>query len=232
MLVGILQPSYLPWLGFFEQMAKVDVFVLYDDVQYDRRGWRNRNRIKNSQGVQWLSVPVMTKGKRAQLINQARIDSATKWELKHLTSLELNYKKAIYFNHFYCQIEPLLNKKWSYLLDLNLNLLNLLKEYLGIKTQVILSSSLLKKLPRDASPESRLIEICEKLGGDTLYEGAAGKNYIDANLFKKSHIGLIYEQYRHPVYNQLYGDFIPYLSVVDLIFNEGPKALSVLELNR
>jgi hypothetical protein len=168
MLVGIHQPSYLPWLGFFEQMAKVDVFVLYDDVQYDRRSWRNRNRIKNSQGVQWLSVPVMTKGKRAQLINQARIDSATKWELKHLTSLELNYKKVIYFNHFYCQIEPLLNKKWSYLLDLNLNLLNLLNEYLGIKTQVILSSSLLKKLPKDASPESRLIEICEKLGGDTL----------------------------------------------------------------
>ena len=81
MLVGILQPSYLPWLGFFEQMAKVDIFVLYDDVQYDRRSWRNRNRIKNSQGVQWLSVPVMTKGKRAQLINQALIDSVTKMYL-------------------------------------------------------------------------------------------------------------------------------------------------------
>ena len=87
-------------------------------------------------------------------------------------------------------------------------------------------------MPKAASPESRLIEICEKLGGDTLYEGAAGKNYIDANLFKKSHIGLVYQQYRHPVYNQLYGDFIPYLSVVDLIFNEGPKSLSVLKLNR
>ena len=152
--------------------------------------------------------------------------------MKHLASLETNYRKAIYFDHFYCQIEPFFKKKWSYLLDLNLNLLNLLKEYLGIKTQIILSSSLLKRLPKDASPESRLIEICEKLGGDTLYEGAAGKNYIDANLFKKSHIGLVYQQYRHPVYNQLYGDFIPYLSVVDLIFNEGPKSLSVLELNR
>ena len=98
MLIGILQPSYMPWLGFFEQMARVDAFVLYDDVQYDKQGWRNRNRIKNSQGIQWLSVPILTKGKRSQLINQARIDPTNKWDLKHLASLELNYKKAIYFN--------------------------------------------------------------------------------------------------------------------------------------
>ena len=126
------------------------------------------NRVKNSQGVQWLSAPILTKGKRSQLINQARIDPASKWGSKHLTSLETNYKKTIYFDHFYCQIELLFNKKWNYLLDLNLNLLNLLKEYLGIQTQIILSSSLLKRLPQDASPESRLIEICEKLEGDSL----------------------------------------------------------------
>jgi len=190
------------------------------------------NRVKNSQGVQWLSVPILTKGKRSQLINQARIDPASKWGSKHLTSLETNYKKTIYFDHFYCQIEPLFNKKWNYLLDLNLNLLNLLKEYLGIKTQIILSSSLLKRLPQDASPESRLIKICEKLGGNSLYEGAAGKNYIDANIFEGAHINLIYQQYCHPVYNQLFGSFIPNLSVVDLIFNEGPNALPVLELKR
>ena len=93
MLIGILQPSYLPWLRFFEQMATVGSFVLYDDAQYDKRGWRNRNRVKNSQGVQWLSVPILTKGKRSQLINQARIDPASKWGSKHLTSLETNYKK-------------------------------------------------------------------------------------------------------------------------------------------
>jgi hypothetical protein len=146
MLIEILQPSYLPWLGFFEQMATVDSFVLYDDVQYDKRGWRNRNSVKNSHGVQWLSVPILTKGKRSQLINQARINPASKWGSKHLTSLETNYKKTIYFDHFYCQIELLFNKKWNYLLDLNLNLLNLLKEYLGIKTQIILSSSFIKKI--------------------------------------------------------------------------------------
>ncbi len=232
MLIGILQPSYIPWLGFFEQMARVDVFVLYDDVQYDKQGWRNRNRIKNCQGVQWLSVPIFTKGKRNQLINQTRIDPTNKWELKHLASLETNYKKAIYFNHFYCQIEPLLRKKWSYLLDLNLNLLNLLKEYLGIKTQIILSSSLLKRLPKEASPESRLIEICKKVGGDTLYEGASGQNYIDPSIFKKAKIGLIYQEYNHPIYKQLYGDFIPYLSIVDLIFNEGPNSLAILGLKK
>ena len=98
MLIGILQPRYMPWLGFFEQMARVDAFVLYDDVQYDKQGWRNRNRIKNSQGIQWLSVPILTKGKRRQLINQARIDPTNKRDLKHLASLETNYKKAIYFD--------------------------------------------------------------------------------------------------------------------------------------
>ena len=232
MLIGILQPSYIPWLGFFEQISRVDVFILYDDVQYDKQGWRNRNKIKNSRGSQWLSVPILTKGKRSQLINQARIDPSNRWAFKHLSSLETNYKKAIYFNHFYCQIEPLLRKKWSYLLDLNLNLLNLLKEYLEIKTQIILSSSLLKRLPKDASPESRLIEICEKVGGDTLYEGAAGQNYIDASLFKKAGIGLIYQEYHHPIYRQLYGKFIPYLSVVDLIFNEGPNSRAILGLKK
>ena len=232
MLIGILQPSYIPWLGFFEQISRVDVFVLYDDVQYDKQGWRNRNKIKNSQGAQWLSVPVLTKGKRTQLINQTQIDPTSKWNLKHLISLKTNYKKSIYFNQFYSQIEPLLNKKWIYLLDLNLNLLNLLKEYLGIKTRIILSSSLLKRLPKDSSPESRLIEICDKVGGDTLYEGAAGQNYIDATIFKTAQIRLIYQQYHHPIYRQLYGDFMPYLSVVDLIFNEGPNSLSILELKK
>ena len=230
MLVGILQPSYIPWLGFFEQMARVDLFVLYDDVQYDKQGWRNRNRIKSFHGVQWLSVPVLTKGKRSQLINQSQIDGTSEWGMKHIESIKLNYKKANYFDDFYFQMEPLLNKKWNYLLDLNFNLLNLVKEYLGIKTRVILSSSLLKKLPKESSPESRLIEICEKVGGDSLYEGAAGQNYIDVSIFKKAKISLIYQQYDHPVYKQLYGDFIPYLSVVDLIFNEGPNSLSILEL--
>ena len=230
MLVGILQPSYLPWLGFFEQMARVDCFVLYDDVQYDKQGWRNRNRIKNREGIQWITVPILTKGKRSQLINQAQISLDTNWSIKHLASLETNYRNADYFNNFFFKIEPLLKKQWQNLFDLNFELLNLLKEHLGIKTQLVLSSSLLKKLPKDASPESRLIEICEKVGGDALYEGAAGQNYIDTRLFKKANIGLIYQQYDHPVYKQLYGDFVPYLSIVDLIFNEGPNSLSILEL--
>jgi hypothetical protein len=230
MLVGILQPSYLPWLGFFEQMARVDCFVLYDDVQYDKQGWRNRNRIKNREGIQWITVPILTKGKRSQLINQAQISLDTNWSIKHLASLETNYRNAGYFNDFFLKIEPLLKKQWQNLFDLNFELLNLLKEHLGIKTQLVLSSSLLKKLPKDASPESRLIEICEKVGGDTLYEGAAGQNYIDTRLFKKANIGIIYQQYDHPVYKQLYGDFVPYLSIVDLIFNEGPNSLSILEL--
>ncbi len=229
MQVGILQPGYLPWLGFFEQMSKVDIFVLYDDVQYDKQGWRNRNRIKTIHGYQWLTVPVFSKGRRKQLINQAKISSTSTWNSKHLRSLETNYRQADYFDDLFPQIKSLLMKKWDYIVDLDLSLIFLLKEYLGIKSKIILSSSLKKKLSTNISPELRLVEICELVGGNSLYEGEAGRGYIDNKIFEETGVDLVFQQYSHPVYKQLYGDFIPYLSVVDLILNEGPNSLRILE---
>ena len=229
MQIGILQPGYLPWLGFFEQMSRVDTFVLYDDVQYDKQGWRNRNKIKSAHGSQWLTVPVLTKGRRTQLINQAKVNSTAKWSTKHLKSLETNYRKADFFDSSFPEIQFLLEKKWNYLLDLNLSLIFFLTDYLGIKSKIILSSSLNKKLPKDSSPESRLIEICRLVGGNSLYEGSAGQNYIDSKTFEEAEVGLTYQDYKHPVYKQLYGSFTPYLSVVDLMFNEGPNSLEILK---
>jgi hypothetical protein len=229
MQIGILQPGYLPWLGFFEQISRVDIFVLYDDVQYDKRGWRNRNRIKTAHGCQWLTVPVNTKSRREQLINETRISSISTWNTKHLRSLETNYRKTEYFDDLFPKIKFLLMKKWNYILDLDLSLIFFLTEYLGIKSKIILSSSLKKKLSINSSPELRLIEICELVEGNSLYEGEAGRSYIDNKFFKKAGIDLVFQEYKHPVYKQLYGRFIPYLSVIDLIFNEGPNSLRILE---
>ncbi len=220
MQIGILQPGYLPWLGFFEQMSRVDTFVLYDDVQYDKQGWRNRNKIKSAHGSQWLTVPVLTKGRRTQLINQAKVNSTAKWSTKHLKSLETNYRKADFFDSSFPEIQ-FLEKKWNYLLDLNLSLIFFLTDYLGIKSKIILSSSLNKKLPKDSSPESRLIEICRLVGGNSLYEGSAGQNYIDSKTFEEAEVGLTYQDYKHPVYKQLYGSFTPYLLVLDALTYAG-----------
>ena len=104
-VIAVLQPSYLPWLGFFEQMLRAKVFVIYDEVQFDKNGWRNRNRIKTAQGIQWLTVPVLTKGKEKPSNNSIQINSAVNWSLKHLKSIEQNYRKTLFFDDFFPKIE-------------------------------------------------------------------------------------------------------------------------------
>jgi hypothetical protein len=226
--VAILQPSYLPWLGFFEQMFKVEVFVIYDEVQFDKNGWRNRNRIKTVQGAQWLTVPVLTKGKSKPANHAVKVNSAVNWNQKHLKSIELNYKKLPFFNDFSPKIEEVLKKNWNFLLDLNLNLIYLIKDYLGIDTPIKLSSEIPSKIETAISPEERLVEICRFFGATTFYEGYAGKKYIEESFFSKSGIKLVFQEYHHPIYRQGFGEFVPYLSTIDLIFNEGPDSLKIL----
>lgn len=226
--VAILQPSYLPWLGFFEQMFRVGVFVIYDEVQFDKNGWRNRNRIKTMQGTQWLTVPVLTKGKSKPANHAVRINPAANWDQKHLKSIELNYKNLPFFNDFSPKIEEVLKKKWNFLSDLNLDLTCLIKDYLGIDTPIKLSSEIPSKIKTVTFPEERLVEICSFFGATTFYEGCAGKKYIDESYFRRSGIQLVFQEYHHPVYRQGFGEFVSHLSTIDLIFNEGPDSLKIL----
>jgi hypothetical protein len=223
MIAVILQPGYLPWLGFFEQMWRSDIFVIYDNVQFDKNGWRNRNRIKTVQGIKWLTVPVhVTLGDR---IKDIRIDNTINWQKKHLKSLELAYAKAPFFKNYFQSIEGVLKRNWEYLLDLDAALIGEISKLLGLKRKLLFSS----KLGIDENGKiGRLINICKALGADTFYEGAAGKNYIEDSEFKKAGIKIEYQDYKHPVYSQLHGDFVSHLSVIDLIFNEGPRSLEIL----
>lgn len=225
MRIGILQPGYIPWLGFFEQMYKSDVFVIYDDVQYDKESWRNRNRIKTANGVQWLTVPVIVRFEDAPLINDIKIDNKLNWRKKHLHSIKQNYSKVAYFKKYIDIFEEAYSKKWQYLVDIDMHFILELSVLLGIDCNKIVRSSTLNI---SGDKIERLIEICKLFKADTFYEGAAGKNYIDDSQFARNGIKVEYQDYKHPAYRQLHGDFVPYLSVVDLLFNHGEESLAIL----
>ncbi len=222
--IGILQPSYLPWLGFFEQLHQSDVFVLYDDVQFDKNGWRNRNRIKTANGPIWLTVPVLTTGHSQQKICETRIDPKMDWRKKHLKSIEMNYRKAPFYDAYYPLLAKVLEREWIFLVDLDIELIKALSEALGIRRQIVRSSEL--KIEGDRL--GRLIQICQHFGADRFYEGQAGENYIEKADFEKHKIQVDFQHYQHPVYRQLYGAFLSHMSIIDLIFNHGSDSLKVL----
>ena len=222
--VGILQPGYLPWLGFFEQVHRCDVFVLYDDVQFEKGSWRNRNRIKTPNGPQWLTVPVLVKGQGFPLIKDVVINSSVPWQKKHIKAITQNYSKAPFFSDYAEGLFQILDRSWKSLIDLDLELIYWLVEQLGISTTMVLASGL--GVP--GSNVQRLINMIQSLGGNHFYEGSAGKNYIDVRLFEEAGISATFQEYDHPGYPQLHGDFISHLSVIDLLFNCGPESLDIL----
>jgi hypothetical protein len=225
MVIGILQPGYLPWLGFFEQMSKSDVFIIYDDVQYDKEGWRNRNRIKTAKGIQWLTIPVLIKFEEHPLINEVKINNTVNWRKKHLSSIKQNYSKAPFFKEFFSLFEEAYSKEWEYLIDIDMYFVVRLVECFEMGDKRIIRSSTLNI---EGDRIERLIKIYKLFNADIFYEGAAGKNYIDEKSFIEQGIRVEYQDYKHPTYHQLYGDFIPYLSVVDLLFNHGKESLSII----
>ena len=222
--VAVIQPGYLPWLGFFELMASSDVFVIYDDVQFDKNGWRNRNRIKTAEGAQWLTVPVLVKGKNKPLNNEVNVKEEG-WRKKHLKSLRHNYVKSEHFNNVFGMLEKGFSRNTDKLIDIDMFFVNKIKEYLDIKTDVVLSSSLSVK---GESKTGRLINICKHFDATHYYNGAAGKELYKKEDFAAHGITLEFQDYKHPEYTQLYGEFVPYLSVVDLLFNEGKASLDII----
>lgn len=223
--IGILQPGYLPWLGFFEQIYRSDVFVIYDDVQYDKEGWRNRNRIKTANGILWLTVPVHVKLSEMPLIKDVKIDNKENWRKKHLNSIKMSYAKSPFLKDYLSFFEDTYSRHWDYLIDIDMHFILNLMTFLGIKDKKIVFSS---SLGIKGGRIERLIQICKKFNANKFYEGAAGRNYISEEDFLKHGIKVEYQDYKHPVYRQLYGNFVPYLSVIDLLFNHGKESLDIL----
>ena len=221
----ILQPGYLPWLGFFEQLQRADIFVIYDDVQFDRRGWRNRNRIKGPDGELWLTVPVIQKGRFGQKVSEVVIDDNHPWRRKHIESLRRCYSRAPYFKRYFPPIADIIRRPFQKLVDLDISLIYLLAEMTGQPVSKFRRSS---ELGVTGGRTSRLFNICLALGADEYYTGAAARAYFDMKLFSNAGIKVEFQDYRHPVYPQLFGDFIPYLSVLDLLFNTGDSSGEII----
>ncbi len=217
MKVAIHQPQYLPWCGYFNKIINCDVFVFLDDVQYKKNEWQNRNRIKNKNGTIWLTVPVHYRF--GQKINEVYIDNKILWRKDHLKSIEYNYKKAKYFDDFFPVIENLLKKEYDLLVDVNIESIKIILSYLGIEKKIIKSS----ELKVEGEKTNRLINICKKLSADVYISGVGAKEYLVVEEFEKNGIKLIFQNYTTPNYPQLYGDFIPNLSIIDMIFNIGKE---------
>ena len=225
--IAILQPSYIPWLGYFDQINRVDTFIFYDDVLYTKNDWRNRNKIKTSQGATWLTIPVDIHNR---LTNHLLIKDAPLADedilKKHLKAIELNYKKAPFFKEFFPILTLLFSEQYIFLSDVNISIIKAISDFLGIKKINFLKSSDLDIV--NENPTDRLIDICKNLKATHYLTGNSAKNYLDEKLFAENGIILEYQEYKHPIYKQLWGDFIPYLSVIDLIFNEGYNSLKIL----
>jgi len=223
----ITQSNYIPWKGYFDAINMVDEFVIYDEVQYTKRDWRNRNLIKTPQGLQWLSVPVQVKGKFFQKIKETKISEAG-WGKKHWKSIKQNYSKALFFKEFAPVFEELyLNNKLKYLSEINLHLIEIVCKIFQILKKITFSDSY--PILREGKNEC-LVDICGKLGANEYYTSSASKNYIKEELFTSKNIKINYLDYSgYPEYRQLYGAFTQQVSIIDLIFNEGSNATKFMK---
>lgn len=219
--IAILQPNYIPWKGVFDLISRVDVFVFYDDVQYTVKDWRNRNKIKSANGELWLTVPVIHKGRRDQLIKDAEIDNTTNWQQSHYKSLVSSYKKAPFFQEYHFILEEIyLNKQWDSISDLDIYATKRIAEILGIQVEWYRSSDLGCEGTKEGS---KVVQICQKLKCDYFINGPASKGFMDEDLFRSEGIVLEYIEYDYSEYKQLYPPFNPYVSVLDTIFHCGKE---------
>jgi hypothetical protein len=225
-IIGILQPNYIPWKGVFDLINQVDIFVFYDDVQYTTKDWRNRNKIKTKDGLKWLTVPIIKKGLRHQLISEAKIDNSTNWQSKHYKTLISSYSKSPYIKDYEYLLEEIyLKKQWTMISDLNITTTVFLAKTLGIKMEWYKSSEFDETGSKDGE---KVIKICQRLGCNHFINGPASRKYMNEELFSKYDVSLSYIDYQYPEYPQLHGSFCHKISVLDLLFNCGPKALDFI----
>ncbi|CAO3441352.1 WbqC family protein [Azospirillum endophyticum] len=224
----VLQPSYLPWLGYFDQIHRSDIFVFYDDVQYDKHGWRNRNRVKTAKGPCWLTVPVLNGGRMGQAIRDVEIADHVPWVRKHLNTIEQAYAHAPFAGRYLPALKDVLEKPWRRLVDLDMAVIALMCNWLGIQRPMYRASDLAVKGDRNG----RLLALCKYFCADRYLSGNAAMSYLDTSLFSSEGISVEWQNFDHPSYAQLHGEFIPYLSAIDLILNVGPESALLLKSGR
>lgn len=227
MILAGHQPNYIPYLGFFHKLARCDLFVLVDNVQFVKRGpfgWINRNKIRTHDGWMWLTVPVLTKGKYTQKIVDTEINNLVDWRRKHWRAILLSYGKAPYFHRYSDFLHQIYHRDWEKIAELNETIILYIKELLGIKTRVLRAS----EIGVQGKATDLIIDMCKRLGADKYLHGKHGKDYIDENKFLENNVECLYQDFQHPVYEQLSNPFIPFMSTIDLLFNKGEESMEIL----
>jgi hypothetical protein len=231
MIGTILQPTYLPWLGYFEMIAAADVFVVYDHVQFVKKSWHHRNRIKGPNGEILLSIPIK-KDPLATPLYQAELAAEYEKVLaSHWTSISHAYKKAPYFDKYSESLQVMYLSKYASLTDLTVSFIHYFCNQLGINTKFVNSSTLSLNYLLTNSTE-KVVDLCKKTSISSLYDANGAQNFIDTLIFKKNGIDISFQNYEHPVYSQLFGSFLPYMSILDLLLNEGEKSFEIIRNGR
>lgn len=227
MNVVILQPSYIPWRGYFDQIRRADLFIFYDDVQYDKHGWRNRNQIKTSQGKQWITIPVHSKGVTEGIpIKDVQIDWSKSWPKKHLNALTIAYAKAPFFRSFQPWLESVYKRRDEFLTAFTIDTTVELARMLDITGTKFMRSSEIPGI--DGQKTDRLIQILQHVGAKHYLSGPSARDYIEQEKFDDAGITLEFIEYDYPEYPQLHPPYDSFVTVLDLLFMVGEDALSYI----
>lgn len=222
MHITIHQPEHMPWLGFFHKINMADIYVVLDNVQYRKNYFQNRNKVRTANGWIWITVPVSRSIET--LIKDVTIDTNQRWIKKWRDTIFYNYKKSPFFEQYFDRLKILINEHWEKILDLNVALIRLLCNFLDIKTKFILAS----ELNVCGKGSDLLLAICKKLDAERYLSGISGKEYLRVDDFAREGIKVEFQEFHHPIYNQLYEPFTPCMSIIDLLFNYGEKSLDVI----
>ncbi len=226
MRVAIHQPNYLPWIGFFDKLDQVDKFVILDKAQHSKSGLLNRNKIKTPEGSFTLTVPLKNKGVP---INELQIADNSNWQANHWKIIESFYKKCPFWNDYKDGFEQLYQNKWDKLALLNIAIIEHIKDLLTITTETFVESDFQIDF---GSGNTRNVNITSHLKGDVYLSGTGASVYNDINEFEAQNITLIYQEFNHPLYPQRWGDFLPNLSIIDMLFNCGPETMEIIRKHR
>ncbi|MFA6549188.1 MAG: WbqC family protein [Candidatus Margulisiibacteriota bacterium] len=227
MILAGHQPEYLPYIGFFNKLMLCDEFVLVDHIQFNKKSWQNRNRIRTAQGELLLTVPVLTKGCFDQPISEVMINNHDNWRRKNWQSILLNYHKAPFFKEHEPFFAELYSRDWDLLAQLNEALIKYLAKQLGIEKKMSRSS----ELNVNGQKTELLIDLCKKMKADAYLSGAGGREYVDDQRLKNEGVESRYTEFKHPVYRQLHEPFLSNMSVIDLLFNHGNERSREIILN-
>lgn len=227
--VVIHQPDFLPYLGFFHRLIHADAFVILDNAQYvngTSQSWMNRDKLKTAQGEAWLTVSVK-KAPRETPINQIELSDNFEWKKKNLNLIRQNYKNAPYFEEIYPHLESLYAYSGDYLFEFNLNSIHMLMRLLDIEIVEVLASS----LNLEGKRNELLVDILKQIGATEYLSGVGAKAYFEPEPFEQAGIDVFWQEFSHPIYPQLHGEFIPYLSSIDMLFNCGIEESRIILRN-